>query len=85
MSPYINGKNRLKFCMVIKTTSTSVIGARHPCAAIYSYIVQKHLRSPVPCAYSLLSQQNSKISVSENGKVQTADSDRNLGYAPALP
>ena len=52
--------------------------------------MKKLLRSPVPRAQSLLSQQNRlpyKLSVKaclEKGQV-AADSDRDLGYAPALP
>ena len=49
--------------------------------------MNKLLRSLVPRAQSLLSQQNRMPSVKaclEKGQV-AADSDRDLGYAPALP
>ena len=71
---------------------TYVSNLFHPRAAIY--IVQqlaiysggrmkKLLRSPVPRAQSLLSQQN-RLPAKPVGQV-AADSDRDLGYAPALP
>ena len=46
--------------------------------------LKKLLRSPIPRAQSLLSQQNRYKACLEKGQV-AADSDRDLGYAPALP
>ena len=85
---------------VLHSSSICIYGSwyvRHPRAAIYNKLaiysggrMKKLLRSPVPRAQSLLSQQNrytrsAGLPQSEPVSRKAKYSDRDIGHAPALP